>query len=64
MAPSKGFMKAHDGHQRCLLLPRIQGTLLSLQMGHTLRVLDTGDTRTRAWRGRTYMGLRPELRFR
>lgn len=40
------------------------GALPSLQMAHTLIIPDTEDTRSRAWRGRTYMGLRLEPRFR
>lgn len=46
MALSKGLMKAHDGHQRCLLLLRMQGALPSLQMAQTLRAPDI-DARSR-----------------
>lgn len=64
MALIQGLMKAHDGHQRCLVLPRIQETLPNLQMAAALRVPGTGHIRSRACRGRTYMGLRAELRCR
>lgn len=56
MAPSKGLMKAHDEHQRCLLLLRIQGTLPSLQMAYTLSSRHRRQIQGR--RGRTYIGLR------
>lgn len=62
MAPSKGLMKAHDEHQRCLLLLRIQGTLPSLQMAYTLS--SRHRYQIQGQRGRTYIGLRPEPRFR
>lgn len=57
-------MEATDGHQRHIVLLRIQGTLPGLQVAAALRVLAIGDTRSRSQRGRAYVGLGPELRYR